>query len=129
MGGGVASDPSMPGPTPPTPRTGTPGALRTTLDLLAEGVLVLAFLGATLVTWVPAVERRAMLQTAVLGLAIGCAYAAVAVRAVRRIRRAPPTEVGSLSWESVVPAALRAAAALTVAVLALLRAAAASQPG
>lgn len=119
----------MPGPSPETPGARTAGALRTTLDLLAEGVLVLAFLGTTLVTWVPAVERRAMHQTAILGLALGCAYAAVAMRAARRIRRASSTEGGSPGFESLVPAALRAAAALTVAVLALLRAASAPPPG
>ena len=110
----------MSGPTPSTPGTRTVGALRTTLDLLAEGVLVLAFLGATLVTWVPAVERRAMLQTAVLGAAIGSAYAAAAVLALDR-RRALGACSRSELLASAVPEGLRAAAGFAVAAIALLR--------
>lgn len=98
--------------------------LRKVLDLLAEGALALAFLGTTVVTWVPAAERSAMLQTAVLGAAIGSAYALAAISALGR-RRA----LGACSrfelLGSAVPEGLRAAAGFAVAGLALLRWAAA----
>jgi hypothetical protein len=115
-------------PAEPSPRRRGSSPLRTVLDLLAEGALTLAFLGATVVTWVPATERPAMLQTGALGAAIGVAYALAAVVALRR-RRA----LGACSHLELVgsaaPEGLRAAAGFVVAVLALLRFAGAPAPG
>jgi hypothetical protein len=103
-------------PAEPSPRRRGSSPLRTVLDLLAEGALTLAFLGATVVTWVPATERPAMLQTGALGAAIGVAYALGACSHLELVG-------------SAAPEGLRAAAGFVVAVLALLRFAGAPAPG